>query len=499
MPISTAVVFTRVIGLFAMRMKLRWAPPALLTWSIAWMLVCAPAAADSAAPQPPPETRTLARKFLKELIAINSTHTYGSSGAAHWVTDQLRAAGFADQDIHELAPGDHPTKGNAVVRLHGRNKAKPILFIGHLDVVEAKREDWNFDPFSLTERDGWLYGRGTIDMKGQDVALLATLIRMKHEGYVPDRDIVVAFTADEEAGGDANGVKWLLKEHPDLIAAGLVINPDGGEAAVKSGRKLYVALQTSEKVFLTFGLEATDKGGHSSRPTAANPIDRLAKGLERLSGFAFPVHLTDTTKLYFTGRAGLESGQKKMDMQAMGRAPLDAGAIERLSADVETNIMLRTTCVTTMIEGGHAENALPQRARATLQCRVIPGESQDEVQSRIEAALADPTIKVSVMTPAIVSPDSVPTPAVIATVTRVTQSMWPTVIVLPEMSAGADDSIYPRNLGIPAYGIDGMFDDLDDGRAHGRDERIGVNVFDEELEFTYRLMKAFSTAPLPAS
>jgi acetylornithine deacetylase/succinyl-diaminopimelate desuccinylase-like protein len=484
-----------------MRLKPLWAPAAMLAWSIAWTLVCAPAAADSAAPQPPPETRALARKLLKELIAINSTHAYGSSGAAHWVTGQLRAAGFADHDIHELAPGDHPTKGNAIVRLHGRNKAKakPILYIGHLDVVEAKREDWNFDPFSLTERDGWLYGRGTIDMKGQDVALLATLIRMKREGYVPDRDIVVAFTADEEAGGDANGVKWLLKEHPDLIDAGLVINPDGGEAAVKSGRKLYVALQISEKVFLTFGLEVTDKGGHSSRPTAANPIDRLAKGLGRLSGFAFPVHLTDTTKLYFTRRAGLETGQKRADMQAMGRVPLDAGAILRLSADVETNIMLRTTCVTTMIEGGHAENALPQRAHATLQCRVIPGESQDEVQSRIVAALADPTIKISVMTPAIVSPDSAPTPAILATVTRITQSMWPAVIVLPEMSPGADDSIYPRSLGIPAYGIDGMFDDLDDQRAHGRDERIGANVFDEELEFTYRLMKALSTTPLAAS
>jgi acetylornithine deacetylase/succinyl-diaminopimelate desuccinylase-like protein len=455
--------------------------------------------ADAGATQPPTQMRLLARTYLKELIAINTTHTYGSSGAAQWVADQLRDAGFAEKDINLLAPSDHPTKGNVVVRLHGRHKAKPILFIGHLDVVEAKREDWNFDPFSLTEQDGWLYGRGTIDMKGQDVALLATLIRMKRESYVPDRDIVIALTADEEAGGDANGVQWLLAEHPALIDASLVINPDGGEAAVKSGRKLYVAVQTSEKAFLTFGLEVTDTGGHSSRPTAANAIYRLAKGLDRLSGFVFPVHLTDTTKLYFTRRAELESGQKKADMQAMGRIPLDAGAIERLSAEVETNILLRTTCVATMIEGGHAENALPQRARATLQCRVIPGESQDEVERTVAAVLADPSIKISVMTAAINSPDSVPTPTILSAVADVTRSLWPGAIVLPEMAASADDSIYFRNIGIPAYGIDGMFDNLDDVRAHGGDERIGVKAFDEELEFTYRLMKVLSQASLAGS
>jgi acetylornithine deacetylase/succinyl-diaminopimelate desuccinylase-like protein len=448
--------------------------------------------AGAAAPVPPAQTRAFARDVLEHLIAINSTHAHGSSAAAQYVADQLKAAGFPDDDVRLLAPSEHPTKGNVIARLHGRGGAKPLLYICHLDVVEARREDWNFDPFVLTEQDGWLYGRGTIDMKGQDTAVLATLIRLKKEGYVPDRDIIVAFTADEEAGGDANGVKWLFHDHRDLVDAGLVVNPDGGEAAIKSARKLYVAVQTSEKIFLTFGLEATDKGGHSSRPTASNPIYRLSKGLDRLSGYAFPVHLTETTKLYFAGRADLSSGQTKADMQAMSRTPLDDGAVQRLSANVETNIMLRTTCVATMIEGGHAENALPQRARATVQCRVIPGESQDEVERTLEGVLKDPEIKISVMTAAIPSPDSVPAPAILGAVRRAAQSIWPGVVVLPEMSAGADDSIYPRNLGIPAYGIDGMFDDLDDGRAHGRDERIGVRAFDEELEFTYRLMKALS-------
>jgi acetylornithine deacetylase/succinyl-diaminopimelate desuccinylase-like protein len=448
--------------------------------------------ASASAPVPPAATRVLARDVLQHLIAINSTHAHGSSAAAHYVADQLRAAGFPDSDVQLLTPSEHPTKGNVIARLHGRGGAKPLLYLCHLDVVEAKREDWNFDPFVLTEQDGWLYGRGTSDMKGQDVAVLTALIRLKKEGYVPERDIIVAFTADEEAGGDANGVKWLFDEHRDLVDAGLVVNPDGGEAAIKSARKLYVAVQTSEKIFLTFGLEVTDKGGHSSRPTASNPIYRLSKGLDRLSGFAFPVHLTETTKLYFTGRAELSSGQAKADMQAMSRTPLDDGAVQRLSADVETNIILRTTCVATMIEGGHAENALPQRARATVQCRVVPGESPDDVQRTLEGVLKDPEIKISVMTAAIPATESVPTPAILGAVRRATQSIWPGVVVLPQMSAGGDDSVYPRSLGIPTYGIDGMFDDLDDARWHGRDERIGVRAFDEELEFTYRLMKELS-------
>jgi acetylornithine deacetylase/succinyl-diaminopimelate desuccinylase-like protein len=455
-------------------------------------LSCDRANAGASAPVPPAATRALARDVLQHLIEINSTHAHGSSAAAQYVADQLRAAGFPASDVLLLTPSEHPTKGNVIARLHGRGGAKPLLYLCHLDVVEARREDWNFDPFVLTEQDGWLYGRGTSDMKGQDAAVLATLIRLKKEGYVPDRDIIVAFTADEEAGGDANGVKWLFQEHRNLVDAGLVVNPDGGEAAIKSGRKLYVAVQTSEKIYLTFGLEVTDKGGHSSRPTASNPIYRLSKGLDRLSGYAFPVHLTETTKLYFAGRAELSSGQTKADMQAMSRTPVDDGAIQRLSADVETDIILRTTCVATMIEGGHAENALPQRARAMVQCRVVPGESQDEVQRTLEGVLKDPEIKLSVVTAAIPSPESVPAPAILGAVRRATQSIWPGVMVLPQMSAGADDSIYPRSLGIPAYGIDGIFLDLDDERWHGRDERIGVREFDEELEFSYRLMKELS-------
>ena len=448
--------------------------------------------AQTSSTRPPQQYETLGREILAELIAINSTRVNGTTAAARAVAARALAAGFPAADVQVLAPADHLDKGNVVIRLRGRSGERPVLYICHLDVVDARREDWTFDPFRLTEQDGWLYGRGTIDMKGQDAAVLTSLIRLKQEGVVPARDIIAVFAADEE-GGDANGVAWLLKEHRPLVDAALVINPDGGEAAIKQGRKIYLGVQTSEKMYLTFSLETTDKGGHSSRPTADNPIYRLAAGLDRLGKFRFPVHLTDTTRLYFTRRAELETGRVQSDMRAILAAPADPAALERLSSTVETNIQLRTTCTTTMIEGGHAENALPQRARATVQCRVIPGESPEGVAAAIGAAVADPKIAVTVLTPAQPAPDSPPTPDVLAMVEGVTRAMWPGVIVLPEMSAGATDSIHTRGAGIPSYGIDAMFDDLDDGRAHGRDERINAMVFAEEIEFTYRLMRTVSS------
>jgi len=457
--------------------------------AVAILSVAAAAQGQAPAPRSPQKYEALARDILSELVGINSTQAKGTLAAAKAVAARALAAGFPPADVVVLAPEEHPEQANVVVRLHGRSAESPVLYICHLDVVEAKREDWSFDPFHLTEKDGWLYGRGAIDMKGQDAAVLTSLIRMRQEGAAPAHDVIAAFTADEESRG-SNGVEWLLQAHRDLLQAGSVVNPDGGEAALKLGRKLYVAVQTSEKMFVTFSLEATDKGGHSSRPTAENPIYRLAAGLERLAKLRFPIHLTETTRLYFERRASMETGQMRQDMQAILRTPPDPGAEERLSAMVETNIQLRTTCTTTMIEGGHAENALPQRARATVQCRAIPGESQDSVAAAIRAAVADPKIALGVVTPGKPAPDSAP--KVMTTVESVTHSMWPGVMVLPEMSPGATDSIYTRGAGIPSYGIDGMFDDLDDARAHGRDERIGVAAFGEEVEFTYRLMKAMA-------
>lgn len=436
-----------------------------------------------------PDLQARARGLLEELIGINTTHEFGSSTAAALLASRFREAGFPAEDVLQLAPPEHPSKGNLVVRLPGRGAGKPILYLCHLDVVEARREDWSFDPFRLTEQDGWLYGRGSSDMKGPDAAVAASLIEMKRRRLVPARDLIVAFTADEEAGGDASGIQWLLAAHRDLIDAAYVVNPDGGDAGMKNGRRLYVAVQTSEKLYLSFELTVTDKGGHSSAPTPANPIYRLAAGLERLSHLQFPVHLTRTTREYFARRASLESGQLQADMRAIGAGSADPGVMARLSAEVETNIMLRTTCTATQIAGGHAESALPQRAQVTVQCRVLPGESTESVAAALRAALADPTIAIDVLTAPDAAPESPPRPDLLAEVEGVTSGLWPGVIVLPELSPGASDSTYTRAAGIPSYGIDGLFDDLDDGRAHGRDERIGIVQFHDEVEFTFRLMR----------
>jgi len=450
-------------------------------------------AAPTASLMPPAADQALAHDLLKELIEIDTQHAAGSTVAANAVAARLKAAGFADADIAVLAPTDKPIKGNVVVRLHGKGKAKPILYICHLDVVNARREDWSYDPFKLTEKDGWFYGRGTIDMKSQDVAVLESLIRLKKEGFKPEGDIIVAFTADEEAGGDGNGVDWLVKTHRPLVDAALVINPDGGEAGMKHGKKLYLGVQTSEKIYVTYEVEVTDKGGHSSRPTPANPIFRLSRALARLGDYRFPVHVTDTAKLYFQGRAKLESGQMAADMLAMTQPTPDPAAVERLSNIVETNIVFRTTCTATEISGGHAESALPQRAKATIQCRVIPGEPLDGIRAQLEKVLDDPSIKLTATYPGDASPESPPAPKLLKTIETVKNSMWPEAVLLPIMSAGASDSTFSRIGGMPSYGVDASWDDLDDGRAHGQDERIGVDVFYQEVEFTYRLMKALAS------
>ena len=441
---------------------------------------------------PASQDQATAREILRELIDSRSTHDVGTTEVAKKIQSRLLAAGFAPADAQLLIPADQPQAGDVVARLHGRGKGRPVLYLCHLDVVAADPADWSRDPFHLTEDGGWLYGRGTMDMKGQDAAVLTSILRMKREGFQPDRDIIVAFTSGEESGDEKNGVEWLLKEHKSLVDAALVINPDGGEAGLKSGRRLYVGVQTSEKMSMAFQAEVTDKGGHSSRPTAANPIYRLSEGLARLAKFRFPVHLTDTTRQYFERRATIESGATQADMAGVARTPPDAAALERLSADVETNILLRTTCTATEIAGGHAQNALPQRARATIQCRIIPGETQDEVRATLARVFADPTILISVITPATPSPESPPTAAILKIVEKVSHSLWPGVVVLPQMSPGATDSKYSRMQGIPSYGIDGAFDDLDDARSHGRDERIGVAAFGQEVEFTYLLMREVS-------
>ncbi len=444
------------------------------------------------APLPPPMDLQLARDMLQSLVAINTTHEYGSTTAAKAIQGWLLSAGFAPDDVVFLAPAEHPTKGNLVVRYRGKHAGGAVLFLGHLDVVEAKAEDWSVDPFALTERDGWFYGRGTIDMKDGDAALIESLIRLKREKFLPQRDVIVAFTADEEAGGDANGPAFLLEKHRDLIDAALVVNLDGGGGDSKDGKRQFFELGTSEKTYVTFSLQTTSPGGHGSLPGPDNAIYRLADGLGRLEAFKFPVLLTATTRASFDALAGLESGQTAADMHAVARLPPDLDAAERLSENVRFNAQLRTTCVATLISGGHAENALPQRAKATIQCRMMPGDSAANVQAQLQATLNDPAISLTLDAPPIVSPESPPTSQIIRQVTALERSMWPAVPVIPTMATGFSDDRQTRNAGMPSYDISGVWQDVDENRAHGRDERIGIGAFDESVEFTYRLIKEMS-------
>jgi acetylornithine deacetylase/succinyl-diaminopimelate desuccinylase-like protein len=449
--------------------------------------------AASPGPLPPAQDQALARDILRELVDINTTHEHGSTAAAQVIQQQLVAAGFPAEDVVFIAPPDKPTKGNVVVRYRSKkHSGKPVLFLGHLDVVEARREDWSTDPFQLTEKDGWYYGRGTEDMKDGDAALLETLVRLKREHFVPARDLIVAFTADEEAGGDANGPAFLLQENRDLIDAGVAVNLDGGGGSLKNGERLYYQIGTSEKVYVTFTLETTSPGGHGSLPGPDNAIYRLAAGLGRVAKLEFPVMTTATTRASFEKFAALQSGSVRDDYLAMAQSPPNAEAAERLSQTARLNAQLRTTCVATLISGGHAENALPQRAKATIQCRMMPGDTAENVQATLTGALNDPKISITLDAPPILSPESPPTKEIMDKASKVVHSMWPGVPVIPTMASGFSDGRQTRTAGIPTYDLGGLWADVDDNRAHGRDERIGVREFDESVEYTYRLMKAFA-------
>jgi acetylornithine deacetylase/succinyl-diaminopimelate desuccinylase-like protein len=451
-----------------------------------------PATARAAPPLPPAADQVLARDILKQLVEINSTFDHGTAVAAQAVVQRLLAAGFDPADIQVLTPAAYPTKTNVVVRLHGSGKAKPVLFIGHLDVVNARPAEWSTDPFKLVEKDGFFYGRGSFDMKDEDAAVLTSLIRLKREGYVPDRDIIAAFTADEEAGsGDTDGVRWLVAEHRPLVDAALVINPDSGTGDLDHGRRLDLNFQTSEKTYVTYTATVNNPGGHSSLPEPDNAIYRLSAGLVRLSTAPFPARVTATTAAYFKQMATTQTGQMRDDMLtvAQGPGPGFEAAADRLGQVIEYGAQLRTTCVATMLSAGEAENALPQQAQATIQCRVLPGESVEATEAALVQRFADPQIKLAAIYTPAPNPESPLDPAVTKAVTTVSESMWPGVPLFPLMSVGASDSIYTRAAGMPSYGVNGTFSEITDNRAHARDERVGVTAFYENVEFTYRLMK----------
>ena len=435
-----------------------------------------------------------AREIFKELIEINTTDSVGNvTRAAEAVAARLKAAGFPAADVQVLGPD--PRKGNLVARFRGTGARKPLLLLAHLDVVEAKREDWSFDPFTFLEKDGYFYGRGTSDDKGMASQFVANLIRLKQEGFTPDRDLILALTADEE-GGNFNGVDWLVKSHKDLIDAEFAIN-EGGGGNIRKGKYLTNEIQASEKVFQDFLLEVTNSGGHSSLPVKDNAIYHLSAGLSRLAAFDFPVEMNEVTRGYFERSASVESDPKMAaDMRAVARPSPDLAAAARLSASLPYyNSLMRTTCVATRLFGGHANNALPQLATANVNCRILPGVAPAAVKATLTDVLADPAIKVSFVDEARPSRPSPLRPEVVDTVESLTRQMFPGVVVVPVMSTGATDGLYLRNAEIPTYGVDGTFGDIDDVRAHGRDERVGVKQYFEGLEFQYRLIKALAGRP----
>jgi acetylornithine deacetylase/succinyl-diaminopimelate desuccinylase-like protein len=451
------------------------------------LLSCASAALAQSGPN---DER--AKAIYKELVEINTTDTPAGNVtlAADAMAARLKAAGFPAADVQVLGPD--PRKHNLVARYRGTGDARPILLLAHLDVVDAKREDWSFDPFTFREEGGFFYGRGTSDDKSMAAQFVANLIRLKEEGFKPDRDLILALTADEE-GGNFNGVDWLVKNHRDLVDAEFAIN-EGGGGTMRKGKYLTNEIQASEKVYQDFKLEVTNPGGHSSLPVKDNAIYHLAQGLARLAAFEFPVALNEVTRAYFERSAQVETDAAvAADMRAVASGTPDPRAAARLSARLPYwNSMMRTTCVATRLGGGHANNALPQLASANVNCRILPGVNPESVKGTVEKVLADPKITVSYVNKANPSRPSPLRPEVMQAIEGLTKEMYPGVIVVPVMSTGATDGLYLRNAEIPTYGVDGTFGDMDDVRAHGKDERVGVKQFYEGLEFQYRLLKLLS-------
>ena len=450
-------------------------------------------------------TRKLSRDIFQQLIEINTTHSSGSTTlAAQAMAKRFADAGFSESDMFIGGPSDRT--GNLVVRLRGSGSRalKPILIICHLDVVEARREDWTSDPFQFVEKDGYFYGRGTQDMKAGDAILVTTLIRLRKENFKPNRDIILALTADEE-GGTSNGVAWLLKNHRQLVDAEFALNPDSGGVTTVNGKALNVDVEAAEKLYADFQISATNPGGHSSLPVPDNAIYHVADALRRLERAPFPFELNAVTRAYFERMAALENKQTADDIQAILKTPPDAAAMARLSSNARYNSTMRTTCVATLMQAGHAPNALPQSAQANVNCRILPGHSPEEVRQDLIRIFADPKVSVRFVDPASGkavdrAPEikSFPPPPVrrdvMKPLERIADEMWPGAPIVPEMETGASDSIYTMAAGIPSYGISGVAIDRDDVRAHGKDERLRIDSYYAGVDFYYRYLKALTSS-----
>ncbi|HXK08912.1 MAG TPA: M20/M25/M40 family metallo-hydrolase [Vicinamibacteria bacterium] len=451
------------------------------------------AASSGRAESPLTPVEQMARDILRELVEIPSTESgVGSTPAARAIEQRLLSAGFPREDVQVVGPS--PRKMNLVARLRGNGKARPILLLAHLDVVEARAEDWSADlpPFRLVERGGYLYGRGTQDIKDGAALLVANLVRWKQERWAPARDVIVALTADEE-GGAANGVAWLLERRRDLVDAEYCLNTDGGDFQSKNGTPYVVAFAAAEKKATAMRLETTNPGGHGSLPRPDNAIYELAGALERLAAFRFPVMLSPLTRAQLERTAGLESGQAAADLRAAAAGTADPAAIARLAENPGWNALLRTTCVPTLLEAGHAPNALPQRARAVLNCRILPGHDPADVLDGVRKAVADDKVEVGWQAiEAETAPASDLNRGVLQAVEAVASRLWPGVAVMPVLELGATDGRYLRSAGIPTFGASGVFIDVGDVRAHGRDERIRTKDFLGGLAFYDRLVRSLA-------
>lgn len=438
--------------------------------------------------------RQLAREVLQELIEIETTESgLGSTPAAQTMARRLRAAGFTDADVQVLGPSAR--KMNVVARLRGRGAAKPILVFAHLDVVEAARADWSpgIDPFRLTERDGFFYGRGTQDMKGPLAIAVVNFIRWKEQGWVPERDLVLALTADEELYGDEDGVDWLLKHHRNLVDAEYSLNSDAGDFLTRGGKPYTIAIAAGEKKETILQLVTRNRGGHGSQPRKDNAIYQLNAAVDRIASLKFPVILNDITRAQFSALSSLESGSVAADMRAIEREPFDAAAAERLSEDPYYNALLRTTCVTTMLKAGHGPSALPQRAEATLNCRIVPGHNADDMLKTLRQTVADDGVEIKWQFNESADPPASPLRAeIFAAVKKAAEGAWPGITLLPGLTTGMTDARFLHAAGIPAYGVSGLFLEEGDIRRHGQDERIRVSDYYAGLDFYDRFMKALA-------
>jgi acetylornithine deacetylase/succinyl-diaminopimelate desuccinylase-like protein len=436
-------------------------------------------------PTPPAAAARLARQILSELIATDTTPRSGTTAAAEAIAGRLRRAGFPSADVQVLGP--HPSRCNLVARLRGSGTCEPLLLLAHLDTIAADASEWTVDPFTLTESDGFFYGRGVLDNKALAALWLATLIRLRGEGHVPDRDLVVALTADEE-GGEHNGAEWLLRQHRELVQAGFGLN-EGGYGRIRQGERTAHQVQASEKVPVDLMLEASGPAGHSSLPLRNTAVSRLARALVRLAEHRFPWRLTEATRAFFARMATIEPGQAGADMAALLAEAPEPAAIERLTANPYFEGLLRTTCVATRLEAGEASNVIPSRARAVLNCRLLPGDSPAELRAALATVIADSAVEVRTLREAAGAPASPLLAELFEPLEALSEEFWPGVPVVPVMTIGATDNAHFRRAGIPMYGVTGLFLDMDDVRAHAPDERIEVRAFFEAQEFLYRLVR----------